>query len=878
MSKITQVFEDLASGRPIKKPVKSNLLKARKDANEKAMKSGFMKMPDYARKKFDEEEYKPHYMYKGDKKVYAKKKEEHEKLKKQGYDHDDPKTKKDENLEEGKKKGLWDNIHARRKKGLPPKKPGQEGYPKTLNIEEKKPKNCGCGQDPCITYGKGGKMEKEQVNEISDEMKMRYISKANKQISSAEKERLAGKGHAVKTDKDYDRLVSKPLKRRKGVVQAKSKLGENYDKGRGPTGIAFAIQKGHPDAENPKTRKKYPERQTPEYKANWKKQQKASMTNPPIREEKKKGLDGKECWDGYKLQGTKKKGGKTVDNCVKIKEEMLAEISKDMKLRYISKANKEISSSEHMKDYLQRQMNRSNAKTPGTFSGMNKKFVDDKYDKDINKRRKGVAKAKASLQKESSSWVQQTADTWNDHADHPHPKVKKHIKAAEKAYNNKDMEAFHHHTNRAADHAHMLRQTKKESWFDTNSWPTHNRHRQRTAARVTADTLNSDKIRKKRNEMHPAARKAYDNKVRDNNNKKYGYHPQVGHPQNKTTPLPKHLHHPEVRLNDSIQRDIYMSLMELSPKTISSYQKKAGAQYRQLRKDTPSRATADGGYYKGYISDKEYDSINTARDKMKRRGKGLSMSAGKGVKKEEVQQVDELKKSTLASYVKRATGDAISKSHTSQFNLQKGEQARDKGQKKIAKKYFDKGQKASDKVMKRFHGINRAANKLTPGKDKDEYLADKNKTKMGASEKTFKQMHSGRVKATEEKMAGSEYTSYMKNVKSTNRQVRKAVTNVLDKATKGRGASLHNKYKDHPEVKAAQKYMTVESLNKLIGQTVSKIRDAAQEYKKKQDASMKAGKGIYQNPMSGDNIAKRLGPVKKKVAIKGSQIKNKSTY
>jgi len=34
-------------------------------------------------------------------------------------------------------------------------------------------------------------------------------------------------------------------------------------------------------------------------------------------DEKKKGLDGKACWDGYKLAGTKKKGGKTVDNCVK---------------------------------------------------------------------------------------------------------------------------------------------------------------------------------------------------------------------------------------------------------------------------------------------------------------------------------------------------------------------------------------------------------------------------------------------------------------------------------------------------------------------------------------------------------------------------------
>ena len=33
-------------------------------------------------------------------------------------------------------KGLWDNIHARREKGLPRKKPGQKGYPKTLNIDE----------------------------------------------------------------------------------------------------------------------------------------------------------------------------------------------------------------------------------------------------------------------------------------------------------------------------------------------------------------------------------------------------------------------------------------------------------------------------------------------------------------------------------------------------------------------------------------------------------------------------------------------------------------------------------------------------------------------------------------------------------------------
>ena len=39
-------------------------------------------------------------------------------------------------LEEGKK-GLWDNIHAKRKRGEKPAKPGDKDYPKTLNVEAK---------------------------------------------------------------------------------------------------------------------------------------------------------------------------------------------------------------------------------------------------------------------------------------------------------------------------------------------------------------------------------------------------------------------------------------------------------------------------------------------------------------------------------------------------------------------------------------------------------------------------------------------------------------------------------------------------------------------------------------------------------------------
>ena len=39
-----------------------------------------------------------------------------------------------EELEE--KKGLWDNIHAKRERGERPARPGEKGYPKTLNVEE----------------------------------------------------------------------------------------------------------------------------------------------------------------------------------------------------------------------------------------------------------------------------------------------------------------------------------------------------------------------------------------------------------------------------------------------------------------------------------------------------------------------------------------------------------------------------------------------------------------------------------------------------------------------------------------------------------------------------------------------------------------------
>ena len=46
-------------------------------------------------------------------------------------------------------------------------------------------------------------------------------------------------------------------------------------------------------------------------------------------EEKQKGLDGKACWKGYRRMGTKMKGGRRVDNCVKVGEDRMQEFRGD---------------------------------------------------------------------------------------------------------------------------------------------------------------------------------------------------------------------------------------------------------------------------------------------------------------------------------------------------------------------------------------------------------------------------------------------------------------------------------------------------------------------------------------------------------------------
>ena len=78
-------------------------------------------------------------------------------------------------MEEGKKKGLWDNIHAKRKRGEPKAKKGDKDYPKTLNVEGMKAARKNVGASTCWkgykakgTKMKGGKEVPNCVKEFAE--------------------------------------------------------------------------------------------------------------------------------------------------------------------------------------------------------------------------------------------------------------------------------------------------------------------------------------------------------------------------------------------------------------------------------------------------------------------------------------------------------------------------------------------------------------------------------------------------------------------------------------------------------------------------------------------------------------------------------------
>jgi len=168
----------------------------------------------------------------------------------------------EEGLEE--KRGLWDNIHAKRKRGERPAKPGEEGYPKTLNVEE-------------------NELEEEITSEKGKAKAAEMIAKRTTDSGRAK----SGQGASVAAIKHIQRSNRDGLG---GTPPNRKVAGSNWPKsysGIGGTGNKAARRAA------------------------------ALKSEEYIDEAGTMQGGGKDpCWKGYEMVGMKKKGGKEVPNCV----------------------------------------------------------------------------------------------------------------------------------------------------------------------------------------------------------------------------------------------------------------------------------------------------------------------------------------------------------------------------------------------------------------------------------------------------------------------------------------------------------------------------------------------------------------------------------
>ena len=175
---------------------------------------------------------------------------------------------KEKQIEEGEKKGLWDRIHAKRKRGEKPAKPGDKDYPKTLDVDEGlKQARKNVGSDSCWdgykakgTKMKGGKevpdcqkeskarthnikmrdfvkqMGKNQdVNDKEVQMHLRNLTKKKNKKESVEEgtsaqsrlDKMAAKHGLGKPNKAADDYLSKMMKKygAKDMADLKKKMG-----------------------------------------------------------------------------------------------------------------------------------------------------------------------------------------------------------------------------------------------------------------------------------------------------------------------------------------------------------------------------------------------------------------------------------------------------------------------------------------------------------------------------------------------------------------------------------------------------------------------------------------------------------------------------
>jgi hypothetical protein len=211
---------------------------------------------------------------------------------------------------------------------------------KTYYNEDSDLAHSNCGTEDCC-----GQCDSGELTELSKKAMGSYVKKAvhsrdniKRKIVSAEHELRASKGtkghHAKK--KSFDAIVSKLVKRDKGLEHAIDKIAEDRLE----------------EAKNAKPAHRL--RYDPLENQWWHSSNAGFTWKRATPEDAKKAYPGKykdlsnqhnlseedPCWNGYKQYGMKKKGGKKVPNCVK-EDETMNEISWDTQLKYDTAARKD---------------------------------------------------------------------------------------------------------------------------------------------------------------------------------------------------------------------------------------------------------------------------------------------------------------------------------------------------------------------------------------------------------------------------------------------------------------------------------------------------------------------------------------------------------
>jgi hypothetical protein len=167
-----------------------------------------------------------------------------------------------------------------------------------------------------------------------------------------------------------------------------------------------------------------------------------------------------------------------------------------------------------------------------------------------------------------------------------------------------------------------------------------------------------------------------------------------------------------------------MNLQEISKATLGSYIKKA------------ANATAINAYLAGGASDAAKDAKEKMRKKSISRINGISKAADR-LTKEEVEQIDEISKETLGSYIKKATSDVGARMYGAGMSSVAAVHA---GHRTVQGANLNAGSvKSATKANKRKAGIDKATDKLT--KEEVEQIDEISKETLGSYIKKATQDH-----------------------------------------------------------------------------------------------------------------------------------------